>query len=108
MPAGPAILRSKGRPPATRRYEDLSERQRRLFSTPSVWAAKVLGVGRNVALRWARELGVHRPPRTLIPEDANLEGNGAEVARRLGVTKSAVYHARQRQRNAAQRARRCA
>ncbi len=71
-------------------------------------AAEVLGVGRNVALRWARELGVHRPPRALIPEDANLEGNGAEVARRLGVTKSAVYHARQRRRNAAQRARRCA
>lgn len=61
-------------------------------------AAKVLGVGRDVALRWARELGVHRPPRTLIPREADLSGNGIEVARRLGVTKSAVYHARQRRR----------
>ena len=61
-------------------------------------AARALGVGRNVALRWARELGVHRPPRTLIPRDVDLSGNGMEIARQLGVTKSAVYHARQRRR----------
>lgn len=65
-------------------------------------AAQVLGVGRDVALRWARELGVHGPPRPLIADDVDLSGPVAELAARLGVTKNAIYHARRRRQRGGQ------
>lgn len=45
----------------------------------------------NVADMWKRNRR-----RVRIPAEASLDGNGAEVARRYGVTKEAVYAARKR------------